>query len=291
VPNSTFQCWLDGKLEPCSSGKTYTDLPYGRHKFAVLATNQAGLVEADWVEYEWTILPPPAQLTATPANNTENTSASFEFRSADASATFQCSLDGGNFVPCTSPRTYERLWPGPHRFEVQAIYPNMAELDLDPEPVAHEWTIVDREAPDTTIDFGPPNNTRSTEAYLGISTEDPTATIECSLSLNGEVIEALGGCEPPVAEYVDLLPGQYKFTAQAVDLSGNIDPTPAEYTWTIAPPPADINTPVGAPVTVELPMPGLAGKNATVTFTDVSVAGATWIDALNGGPALPGGYS
>ena len=282
-PGSTFQCWLDGKLEPCAPPKTYTNLGYGKHDFQVLATNAAGVVEAEWVEYEWTILPPPARLDATPASNTENTSATFEFSSPDPQATFQCSLDGANFVPCDSPKNYERLWPGAHRFQVQAIYPNMAELGLDPVPVTHEWTIADREAPDTSIEYGPPNTTASTIAFLGISTDDPTATIECTL--DGQP----SSCEPPVAELTDLTVGAHRFTAQATDPAGNVDPTPAEYTWTVTVSPAN-NTPVGAPVTVNLPMPNGTGT-ATATFAEVTVAGATWIEALNGGPALPGGYA
>jgi large repetitive protein len=212
VPGSTFQCWLDGKLEPCSSPKGYTNLGYGDHFFAVLATNPAGVVESEWVEYEWTILPPIARLDSVPADTTDSSTARFEFSSPDPDAKFQCSLDGRAFVSCASPKVYEQLWPGIHRFEVQAVYPNMAQLGLTPVPVSHQWTIVDNEPPDTYIEFGPPNNTASTDAFIGFGTEDPTAIIECSL--DGEPFSE---CEPPLAEYTGLAVGKHTLRVQAID--------------------------------------------------------------------------
>ena len=38
-PGSTFECFLDGLYEPCTSPKTYTGLIRGDHVFAVRATD------------------------------------------------------------------------------------------------------------------------------------------------------------------------------------------------------------------------------------------------------------
>jgi hypothetical protein len=45
----------------------------------------------------------------------------FRFVSSEAGSTFQCKLDGRKFKPCLSPKTYRRLKPGKHVFEVRAI--------------------------------------------------------------------------------------------------------------------------------------------------------------------------
>src|SRR5918998_2084744 len=42
VPGSTFECWLDGQRESCTSPKSYSGLEHGEHLFAVLATAPGG---------------------------------------------------------------------------------------------------------------------------------------------------------------------------------------------------------------------------------------------------------
>ena len=85
-----------------------------------------------------------------------------------------------------SPKTYTNLFPGEHTFQVQTLYTGVDWMGLpfehDPIPAVHTWTVQDFTAPDTTIDFGPPATTLSTSAYLQVSSDDPTATIECTLT-------------------------------------------------------------------------------------------------------------
>jgi parallel beta-helix repeat protein len=300
VPGVTFHCWLDGAFNPaqpgsnppqpapCASGLTYENLGLGPHIFAVRAVDSFGNI-GDWEDAEFSVLPPEARITSAPANGT-STTATFEFvtEPADPDAVFYCSLDDRPFGLCESPKTYTGLWGGEHTFQVQAVYDGVdwrgEPLEFEPVPATHTWTVVDVTAPDTSIDFGPPPTTISTSAYLGVSSEDPTATITCTL--NGVDQE----CEPGVVvELTDLTPGSYTFTAQAADPVGNVDPSPATRSWTIQSPTGDPNTPVGDNVVVSLPVPGGVG-NATVTFFSVDTAGYTTLDPLDGGPPLPEGY-
>jgi parallel beta-helix repeat protein len=289
VSGSTFQCWLDGTITPCTSPTTYNDLAAGDHLFAVLATAPGGTLEQFWAEWEWTIgdiTPPITTISSGPDVTTTDTSATFVFTANEPDVTFQCVLDGGQPLPCASPQVFPFLYPGLHRFEVTAYSPLMlgpGGVPLQPlyEPVTtvYEWTVLDAVAPDTTIIYGPATTTSSISAYFGFTSDDPLAIIQCSLDGGG-----FSECETPM-EFTDLPFGSHTLVARAVDLAGNVDPTPESYSWTIvqlAP-----NTPVGTNVTVSLPVPG---GTATVNFFEVSATGVTSIDALNGGPALPAGY-
>jgi hypothetical protein len=57
--------------------------------------------------------------------------ATFRFSASEADSTFSCSLDGGAFVPCSSPRTYSGLAPRSHRFQARAT-DQAGNTDLSP---------------------------------------------------------------------------------------------------------------------------------------------------------------
>jgi hypothetical protein len=112
----------------------------GRHVYTVTATDAArnrSLRSAErHVTVEWT------QIEAGPSATSRRTSASFAFSGA-STATFECSLDGEEFEPCSSPHSYG-LGPNPpladgrHRFEVRAV---SSGGTADPTPAALEWTV------------------------------------------------------------------------------------------------------------------------------------------------------
>ena len=266
VAGSTYTCWLDGLMEPCTSPATYTGIAAGEHLFAVLATGPGGTSELDWAEWEWTTgdtTPPITTLTSAPDVQTESTSATFAFTANEPDVTFMCSLNGAEPQVCTSPVEYPFLWPGTYRFEVYGLSPVMldpfgvpVEPLFDPILTVYEWTIIDLLAPDTSITYGPAATTSSINAYFGLASDDPFAIIECSLDGAG-----FNECEVP-AVFEDLPVGPHSLVARAVDIAGNVDPSPVTYNWTIVQ--AGPNTPTGTNVVVEIPLPG--GGTATVTF-------------------------
>src|SRR5439155_19723281 len=80
---STFQCKLDGGTNTtCTSPTSYTGLAAGAHTFKVTATDTAG--NTGNATSPWTIdtTPPTVNITAQPANPTNQTSASFSFTSS-----------------------------------------------------------------------------------------------------------------------------------------------------------------------------------------------------------------
>ena len=82
--------------------------------------------------------PPDTPITSGPRPFGNADSATFTFSSSHTGSTFECSLDDGPFVPCTSPFTTPALPPGRHTFAVRAI----SALGVpDPTPTVYVWTI------------------------------------------------------------------------------------------------------------------------------------------------------
>jgi len=170
--------------------------------------------------------PPETTIDSGPSGTTTETTATFTF-SANEPATFQCSLDNAPWSACSSPRTYSGLAAGTHTFRVRAID---TAGNVDPTPAERTWTIQqasDTTPPETTIDSGPSGTTTDTTATFTFSANEP-ATFECSL--NGSAWTA---CTSP-RTYTGLAVGTHTFGVRAIDTAGNVDPTPAERTWTIA---------------------------------------------------------
>jgi hypothetical protein len=94
----------------------------GGHTFAVEAQDSAGN-QSGAASFTWTIIttPPPAPvITTTPANPTNQTSASFTFSDTQSGVSFLCQLDGNAFSACASPQTYDGMAQGGHTFAVEA---------------------------------------------------------------------------------------------------------------------------------------------------------------------------
>jgi hypothetical protein len=167
--------------------------------------------------------PPDTTITASPSNPSTSTSASFTFTSTEA-GTFQCQLDGAGFTSCTSPQNFTVLSQGAHNFQVQAT--DLAG-NVDLTPASFTWTI-DTIAPDTTITANPTNPTTSGSASFSFTSTEP-GSFQCQL--DGASFIACTSQQ----SYTGLAQGSHTFQVQATDLAGNIDPTPASYTWTYTP--------------------------------------------------------
>src|SRR5262249_13334231 len=80
--------------------------------------------------------PAPVPCADTPPDTTisgttsDPTSATFRFTSSEAGSTFECRVDAGSWVACSSPAVLS-LTPGRHTFEVRATDPGGT---VDPSP-------------------------------------------------------------------------------------------------------------------------------------------------------------
>jgi hypothetical protein len=137
------------KLDPSAeleAGATYTaTVKGGAMGVKDLAGNPLG-ADKTW-SFGTAALPlsPPVDITAPetaidsgPSGTVSSTSASFAFSSSEASSTFECSLDGGPFEACASPKSYAGLAEGAHTFQVRATD---AAGSTDPTPASRSWTV------------------------------------------------------------------------------------------------------------------------------------------------------
>jgi streptogramin lyase len=85
------------------------------------------------------LTPPPTTILSAPTSVTTDTPPTFTFSSSEPGTTFECRLNGGPFLPCSSPITLQPLAVGAHTFEVRAIgWTGSA----DPTPAAAAFEVV-----------------------------------------------------------------------------------------------------------------------------------------------------
>ena len=173
-----FECSVDAapSFTTCSSPANYA-VGEGPHTFRVHGVDNAGNV-GPTVTRSWTVdtTAPNVSITSAPPTLTTSTSASFSFTSSATDlAGFECSIDGGAFGSCTSPRTYNGLAATSHTFQVHAI----DSVGNTSAPATHNWTI-DTGVPDVLIDTGPSGPTNQTTASFTFhSTATDIARFEC----------------------------------------------------------------------------------------------------------------
>jgi large repetitive protein len=208
---------------------------------------------------------PNTTITSQPANPTNQTSATFAFTATEAGSTFECRLDGAAFAACTSPKAYSGLAAGSHTFQVRATDP---VGNTDATPASFTWTI-DLAPPETTITATPADPSNSTAPSFSFSSSEAGSTFQCSL--DGA---AFGACTSPKA-YSGLVAGSHTFQVRATDPAGNVDGTPASYTWTID---------LAAPDTTITSGPANPTNATSASFSfDSTEAGSSFQCRLDGG--------
>ena len=217
-----FECKLDAAaFEACTSPTTYSTQADGSHTFTVRASDAAG--NSGQKSYTWTIdtLNPVVTILSSPADPTNQTTATFTFSSSKPGSTFQCQIDGGPYASCASGVTYNSLGAGRHTFSVKA-----SDGQHNGLPTSYSWTIDLTPPPAASIAGGPPTPTNSTSASFVFS--DSEAGLAFGCRLDGAAFSA---CASPVA-YSGLADGAHTFSVRATDAAGNASPV-AAYTWTV----------------------------------------------------------
>ena len=224
-------------------------------------------------------LAPETTITSGPADG-ETTTASpqFGFSSSEPSSTFACSIDGGPFGSCSSPKQIGPLADGQHTFQVQATD---STANQDSTPASRSFTV-DATGPTVTIDSGPAEGSTVTTAgaSFGFSASETGSTFECRLDGG-----SFGACSTPF-EASSLAEGAHTFEVRATDALGNVGPTAGRsFSVDLPDPPAP--APAAPPPAATPPRDTTApnttirrvrvrGRIARITFsgTDAGVSGA-----------------
>jgi hypothetical protein len=228
-PIASLHCSLDGGAAVlCNSGsKSYTGLTGGSHTFEVWATDVAGNTnQSSPASYTWVIdlSAPNTVIDTQPANPTNSTTGSFTFHSTEPLGHLECKLDAGAYALCDSgSASYPGLSAGSHTFYVKATD---SVGNTDPSPATYTW-LIDTTPPDTTITSNPPASTPSTSATFTFTSSEALGSFECKLDAG-----AFAACSTP-QNYSGLSVGGHTFQVRAYDQAGNVDPTPASYSWTV----------------------------------------------------------
>jgi len=138
----TFACRVDAAAySACSAATSHTTpaLADGAHVLRLRARDSAGNTEH--VQRSFTVDATPPETTidsVVPDSAHARVTVRFSGTDALSTMTFRCSLDGGAFTVCRSPKVFKALTPGPHTVEVRAVD---RAGNTDPTPASQGFTI------------------------------------------------------------------------------------------------------------------------------------------------------
>jgi hypothetical protein len=162
VTTSTFRLVVDGAADAVpaavqydASSKTATlrpsaPLPVGTRFVATVAGGPSGVRDTGGsglpADVTWAFTteaadttPPDTSIGDSSTTGTVSTStAMFEFSSTEAGSSFECRVDGGVYLQCSSPHTLLGVEDGTHTFEVRAVD---SASNVDPTPASRTWTV------------------------------------------------------------------------------------------------------------------------------------------------------
>lgn len=222
-----FTCRLDGlRLPKCPSGFAPESLlSNGEHSFSVFARSNGHTADSTPATRTFTVdtVPPVTTITSGPTGLTNDNTPAFGFKSNETGSTFQCKLDAGPFVPCSSPNALAAVGQGQHTFSVRAV--DRAH-NMDATPATRSFTV-DTVPPSTNITSGPAGPTSDSTPTFSFNSNEAGSTFQCRID---------GGSFAPCSSPRTTAPlsdGAHTFAVRAIDAADNVDPTPATRTFTV----------------------------------------------------------
>ncbi len=197
------------------------NLGQGSHTVTVTAKDAVGNVSAPTSStFTVDIAPPNTTIHEAPESLTKATTAHFTFSADKAGSTFQCSLDNGPWVACSSPTDFSGLGHGPHTLQVLAT-DALGNVEL--EPASYSWTV-DLQAPAAPAITSPePNDVLTTNTPTYTGTAEPGSSVTVTVDNNfvctvtAHFLTGAWSC----ASVTPLSEGAHTVSATATDTAGN----------------------------------------------------------------------
>ncbi len=238
-----FECDLDaGGFSACTSPQNYSSLADGSHTFQVRAIDNTGNTDPTPASFTWVVdvAAPTVVVSSTTASPTNVTPVSVTITFSESVTGFTPSVAAGDLVitngtdsnPAGSGTTYTFDLTPSGQGAVTVLVPAGSAQDAvsNFNTVSNLFSITyDTIAPDTTITGTPPNPSASSNVAFAFSGSDLGGTgvagFECKLDGGG-----FSACTSPQL-YTISTDGSHTFQVRARDNAGNVDATPASYTW------------------------------------------------------------
>lgn len=196
-------------------------LASGAHAITATAEDVAGNVSAESSATDITIdtTAPDTSITTQPAAEANTDAATFEFTATEAVDRFECSIDGGSFTTCTSPRNLSNLADGDHTFAVRAV--DVAG-NTDASPATYTWNI-DTAAPTGPVITSPTDNQKTNDATPTVSgTAEPNSTVTIYVDGNPIGTVNVNNAGNWTINSLTLSDGSHSVYATAEDAVGNV---------------------------------------------------------------------
>lgn len=164
------------------------DVSEGRHVYAATATdasrNESDRSAERTVAVDLTA--PDTLIESSPASATDNTVATFQFRSDEPGAAFECSMNGDPFERCSSPLEYGGLSDGEYVFDVRAID---RAGNVDPSAAQRSF-VVDIEAPEARLTSPAEDALVRDEVELAAEASDDRAVKRVEFLVDGKLVDS-----------------------------------------------------------------------------------------------------
>jgi len=222
----TYECKLDSAAwAACFDTYTTTALTNGSHTLSVRATDAAGNTDATPATYTWQVNSPlpVTTIASKPANPSNSSIGNFTFTNSKTPVTYECNLDSVGWAACGATYSTPTLLDGSHTLQVRSTD---AGANLEDPAVTYTW-VIDTVPPNTTIDGKPANPSGSATGDFTFTSSETPSTFECKLD-TGDWAACPATYTTPV-----LSNGTHTLGVRATDAAGNVDATPATYSWDI----------------------------------------------------------
>ncbi len=268
-PGATFECALNGgSWASCESPKRYDVISQGTNSFAVRAKDVAGNTDPSPAVYTWKSDSTPPINTSILINGTAQytTSASVMLTisatdTVTGVAQMQLSNDGEAWYDPV-PYAASKSWTLPGSDGVKTVYVRFKDGAGNWSTPARDEITLDTARPDTTITRKPTTPTSNKVAIFEFTSSELASSFTCSIDSG-----PAASCTSPLTTTVTGTGGagySHNFSVYATDAAGNVDQSPATYTWIVS---TDII------VTKATPAGGLYNTPQDVTLTTTGTVG------------------